>query len=490
MSSFLLRNVREAFTREVLDARITDGRIDLASRISPDIGDEVVDAEGRWLVPGLWDAHVHFDQWAQARSRLDLAGTKSPEAVTRLVGDALAHDSGHGVFFGFGYRASEWSRQATVAELDAVTGSRPVALVSGDMHNGWLNSAAMTLVGAPPRDTPFDEDDWFPLFGRLEPWAPDPESAVRDAMKAAAAKGVVGIVDLEFAANHDVWVRRSQNADTKLRVRTGVYPDLVHTVLERGLASGDVLDERGMVRMGPLKIISDGSLGTRTAHCCEPYLGADEMAHPRGVQNVDPQELVRLLGIARSGGLDVALHALGDAAVSHALDAFQITGSRGSIEHAQVVRWEDIDRMSGLGITASVQPAHLLDDRDVMDRLWADRADRSFAFRAMLDRGVRLALGSDAPVAALDPWLAMAAAVYRSGDGRPPWNQQEALSPREALAASTDGVDRLRSGDRGDVLLLDSDPFGGATSEEAARNLSGMRVAATFVDGRPTHWDF
>lgn len=488
MDSFFLRTVRDPFGGDIFDARIAHGRIEWGHGLEPDPEDHVVDADGRWLVPGLWDAHAHFDQWAQARSRLDLSGTPSPAAVTQAVGEALKQDRGGNVFFGFGYRASAWQRQPTVTELDAVSGNRPVVLVSGDMHNGWLNSAAMTLLGVPPRDGIFNEDDWFPLFAKLEPLAPDPEAAVRDAARAAAARGVVGMVDLEFAANHDAWVRRSGQSEPLLRVRTGVYPDLLDDVLDRGLASGDALDESGLIRMGPLKIISDGSLGTRTAHCCEPYVGAEDLDHPRGVQNVPPEELNRLLDLAHQGGLDVALHALGDAAVGLALDAFESVGARGSVEHAQVVRPDDLDRMARLGITASVQPAHLIDDRDAMDRLWPDRADRIFAFRTMLDRGVRLAMGSDAPVAPLDPWLAMAAAVHRSGDGRPPWHQEEAITPREAFAASTDGVDRIRSGDAADVLLLDADPFARATSDDAARTLAEMSVAATFVAGRPTHW--
>lgn len=489
MISYLLRHVRDAATGAIVDARLADGRVDLGPSIEPRPSDEVVDADGRWLIPGLWDAHVHFDQWAVSRSRLDLRGTATVDAVTRIVGEAvLENPEDEAVIFGFGYRASVWPRQPTVAELDAVTGARPAILISGDMHNGWLNSAALALVGVSGIDGLIDEDRWFPLFAKIEPHVPDTASAVRDAMQAASARGVVGIVDLEFAANHDVWPERLAGEPAPFRVRTGVYPDRVDEVLARGLTSGDALDEHGLVRMGPLKIISDGSLGTRTAHCCDPYLDAADLTNARGVQTVPAPELRRLLGLARGSGLDVALHALGDAAVGEALDAFERTGARGSIEHAQVIRWEDIDRLARAGLTASVQPAQLLDDRDVMDRLWADRAERCFALRTMRDRGVTLAMGSDAPVAPLDPWLAMAAAVHRSADGREAWHPEQSLTAREALAASTDGINRIRTGDAADVVLVDRDPFAGATPEESARNLADMPVAATFVGGRATHW--
>ncbi len=106
--------------------------------------------------------------------------------------------------------------------------------------------------------------------------------------------------------------------------------------------------------------------------------------------------------------LTVAIHAIGDAAADQALSAFEATGARGSIEHAQLIRREDAKRMAAAGMIASVQPAHLLDDRDLTERLWPDKCERCFALRWLLDEGVTLAMGSDAPVAALDPWLAMA----------------------------------------------------------------------------------
>jgi predicted amidohydrolase YtcJ len=243
--------------------------------------------------------------------------------------------------------------------------------------------------------------------------------------------------------------------------------------------------------MGPLKIISDGSLNTRTAYCCEPYVDARDGDRRAGLQNYDSAELTTLLERAGANGLEVAVHAIGDAAVQVALAAFDATGARGGIEHAQLIRREDIRWMAALGLRASVQPAHLLDDRDVTAVCWADRADRCFPFASLAAAGVELALGSDAPVAALDPWLAMAAAVHRSADDREPWNPGEALTSSQALAASTDAQRTLAVGSRGDVVLLDDDPLRELdTSAAAAAHLTGIRVAATVLAGRPTHLAF
>jgi hypothetical protein len=480
---------------ELVDIRITAGTVtEVAPGLAPQSGELVVEAAGRWAVPGLWDHHVHLAQWAQTRTRLDLSGTTSAAQVVRIVGDHLARLPAQGsrLLVGQGFRSAAWQVQPTVAELDAVTGSHRVILISGDGHNGWLNSPALGYLGLPPRSTPLDENDWFPVYSRLGelPETLDGlEDAYRQVVAAAAARGVVGVVDVELAANYLAWPRRFAAGIDQLRVRAATYPDRLEEVIAAGHRTGDVLPGGGgLLTMGPLKIISDGSLNTRTASCCEPYAEAALLEFPRGKQNHSLDELVALLRRADGAGLEIALHAIGDAAVETALDAFAATAARGSIEHAQLVRLADLPRMAALGVRASVQPAHLLDDREVAHRYWPDRSERCFAFRSMVDAGVELALGSDAPVAPLDPWLAMAAAVHRSGDGQDPWNGAEALTAAQALAASTDGRTTITAGSRGDVVLLDHDPLApGDRTAGIARYLRNVGVAATLLAGRPTH---
>jgi predicted amidohydrolase YtcJ len=153
--------------------------------------------------------------------------------------------------------------------------------------------------------------------------------------------------------------------------------------------------------------------------------------------------------------------------------------------------------MAALGVTASVQPAHLLDDRDATETIWPGHGAQAFRLRDLLDAGVGLALGSDAPVSPLDPWLAMAAAVHRSADERPAWHPSQQLQPREALAASTDGITALQVGGRADLVLLEDDgslfadvPLGAdglmvdSAAREAAARLRETDVLATVVAGR------
>ena len=478
-----------------VDVRVRDGVVtDVRPSLAPDPHETVLAADGRWLVPGLWDAHVHFSQWARTLTQLDLAGTDGPEQVTERVAAAVAElaaaDLPAGAVVGYGYRSGTWARQPTVAELDAVSGRHPVALVSGDAHNGWLSSTALALLGLPARTGPLEEAEWFAVLPRLGelPTGLDPLDGVRTAARQAAALGVVGIGDMEWEPGHLRWPARIAAGVTQLRVRTATYEPDLDGVLAAGLRTGDRLDPGGLVEMGPLKVIFDGSVNTRTAWCCEPYAGS--AGSWRGTLNVTPERLVALAAQARAAGLDVALHAIGDAAVSAALDAVEQSGARGSIEHVQLLAPADVPRFAALGVRASVQPAHLLDDRDLSIALWPSAQERCFALRSLIDAGATLALGSDAPVARLDPWLAMAAAVHRSADERSPWTPSEALTPLQALAASVDGAGTVASGSRGDLALLDHDPLApAADTQSAAEQLRRVRVAAAVVGGRVTHPD-
>jgi predicted amidohydrolase YtcJ len=169
------------------------------------------------------------------------------------------------------------------------------------------------------------------------------------------------------------------------------------------------------------------------------------------------------------------------------LDAFAVTGASGSVEHAQLLRHVDVPRFASHGVTASMQPHHLVADRDPAGVLWADRTDRLYLARSILDAGGKLALGSDAPVSPPDPWLAIATAVHRSGDGRPGWHPEQSLTPREALAASVDGQ-RVVPGARGDLVVLGADPVAeDADPATTAARLRAMGVRATVCAGRVTH---
>jgi predicted amidohydrolase YtcJ len=488
VADFVLRNVRVVELGRgrgwvgPVDVFIEQGTVrEIGHGLDHPAGIEEYDAQGRWAIPGLWDAHVHLAQWTARRDRLDLAGTLSPAEALARVGDWLA--SHPGPMVARGHRTGLWAEQPTVAALDAIAPDAPVVLIAGDAHHAWLNSRALAALGLPDREGVVAENEWYEAYTRIETVVePDvsPE-AYRRTLDQAAALGITGLVDLERGQTAADWEPR----DSPVRVRVATYADGLDDVIAAGLRSGDVLPgSPGTITMGPLKIISDGSLNTRTAWCCEEYADGSGAGAP----NQTTEELTALLDLAHTNGLEVATHAIGDLALTEALAAYDITGASGSIEHAQLVRRDALPAMARLGLRASVQPAHLLDDRDLTELCWPDRAGRCFAFRWMVEAGVQLALGSDAPVSPLDPWLAIAAAVHRSADDRPPWHPEQALTVREALAASVDGQRSVHSGMRADLVLLDADPLAPAddTAEQAAR-LRAMPIALTLVDGEVVH---
>jgi predicted amidohydrolase YtcJ len=487
MSSLLLRQVRVVplggpAAADPVDVLVQDGLIAEVGSAGGLHRGPAVEGDGRWLMPGLWDAHVHLGQWALAGRRLDLSQTSSPEEVLAIVARS-AQDRSAGdrrPIVGMGHRAGIWARQVTVAELDAVSGQVPVALINSDCHHGWLNTAALNAVGLARRDTVVAEAEWFAAYPLVATVLEDPPAPAdyQKVLREAAANGVVGLVDFEFGAPWSDWTKRWHEGCDLLRIRWSPYPDQLDSVRAAGLRSGAGLpgaDDR--LSVGSLKIISDGSLGTRTAWCYEPYADTGGFGAP----NQSDGELADMLAAGRRAGLSVATHAIGDRALDAAVRAYAVTGARGSLEHAQVTTSQAIAEMSALGLTASVQPAHLLDDYETTDRVWADKTDRCFTLRSLLDHGVDVALGSDAPVAPLDPWLAIATAVHRRLPGDEPWHPEQAITAAEAIAASVDGR-RIAVGQPGDVALLDFDPL----ASDAA-GLRAMRVALTCVAGRVVH---
>lgn len=445
----------------------------------------VLDAEGGWLMPGLWDHHVHLTQWALSAEREPLDHAGSAAEAARIMASAPVLADGRRV--GTGYRDALWPDEPDRMLLDAATGDIPTYLINADVHSVWLNTAALRREGHDPHGPGvLRELPAFDISRRLNAIDPDRGDAlVAAAARRAAARGIVGLVDLDMAWNEDAWARRLASGFDTLRVRFGIYPAELPRALAEGLRTGDLVrgSTSDLVSVGPFKVITDGSLGTRTAACSHPYAGTDD----HGVMTVPPEELLELMTAATAGGLECAVHAIGDVANTHALDAFAHTGAVGTIEHAQLVAHADLHRFARLGVAASVQPTHAVDDRDVADREWSAQTALPYPLRALADAGAEQRVGSDAPVSDLDPWNAIAAAVYRTNDDRPAWHPEQAVPFDLARAASTErgsGEDAvgIEPGAVADLVLCESDPRTAGAAE-----LRRMRVAATLVAGRVTH---
>lgn len=482
--------------RGQVDLLIRGGYIDQiapAGAIEAREGVDEFDVDGRVLAPGLWDEHVHLGSWAEYRRRISLESARSAREAAELMaaGSRAAKASAQTeVLIGAGFRDGLWPDDKTAALLDGFSAEQPWVLWSIDLHSVWLNTAAAQMLGyqrALPEGV-LRERDAFGLAETLASTDGDRRDQwVSDALAAASARGVVGIVDFDFDDNHANWQRRRIGRDDwGTRVDYAVYPDYLEAAIARGDYTGKQVAPG--VGVGFLKVITDGSLNTRTAYCAQPYRGIAGEEH--GAMNYSVDELEALMSRGKQAGFSAAFHAIGDEANRVVLDLFDSVGVSGRIEHAQLLREGDFSRFAALGVTASVQPQHAVDDRDVADHYWGDRTDRVIAIKSLLDAGAHVVFGSDAPVSALDPLAQVAAAVTRTGDHRRPWVNDQRIGVRQALRASM--RHDIAVGEPADVIVLGADPLWleqafATDSARLARALRELPVELTVVDGRVTH---
>ena len=532
-------HVRAGVSAEALLQR--DGRVAAvgsASDLAREAGRaERVDLRGGLMVPGWFDAHVHFMWWGFQMAEVDLRAAATTEAALATV-EARAAELPKGQWLTGGrFDKNRWGRWPTAAELDRVTGDRPTVLRSRDGHSRWLNTAALraaaiTAATKPPaggailRDargepTGIVQERANELADRAVPTVSEAEcqAALARAQEEALRRGVTGVESLEQASSYAAFRRAHDRGRLAVRVVMGIphrslgssgpiltpAPPQIRdggagtvraangrfdfeSAIETGMRSGDG-DE--WLRLGHVQFFTDGALGSQTAALEEPYEGSED----RGILTFDPLELRADVARAAAAGLAVAIHAIGDQAVRVALDAIAPTrvttpGLRQRVEHVQLVREEDLGRFGALGIVASMQPIHATSDRDLADRYWGPRrTPRAYPWRTLLERGTILAFGSDAPVEPIDPLLGLHAALTRRRPTDPEaWFPSQRLTLDEALDAYSAGAAYATAGerdwgtlDRGmrcDATVLDRDL---ATLHED--ELLEAKVRATITDG-------
>lgn len=244
-ADLLLASVRQPGEAALLDIRVSGGvitHVGPAGQVPRDI--PVVDLAGRFAIPGLWDEHVHMTQWSLAANRVDLSKAESAREAVEAVQTRLSGASPNRTLVGVGFRDAVWADVPSLEMLDAATHHLPTALLSHDLHCVWLNSAAASMYGVEVDASGLlREDAAFAVtreLGRLPDEVVDPW--VRDAGRAAAARGVVGIVDFEMTWNRDVWLRRVAGGFGSLRVDAGVYPDDLQRAAAAGMHTGQELD--------------------------------------------------------------------------------------------------------------------------------------------------------------------------------------------------------------------------------------------------------
>jgi predicted amidohydrolase YtcJ len=470
-----------------------------------------------FALPGLIDAHVHLAELGAVGEQIDLRGVDSLDEVARRVRAWLEAKPGDSWITGRNWDQSLWPGGAfpTAAVLDAVAPHRPVWLRRVDGHAGWANSEAMRRAQitaetqAPPdgqvrrdaegRPTGVFIDGAMGLVGRVIP------GPTRADLERRILAGQAQVLEAGLTAVHDAGVSRLEaeayrDLDRAGRLKLRVY----------GMANPPEGGEVAFVSHPPrtaqpdarfelraIKLFIDGAMGSRGGLLFEPY--SDDPGN-KGLLLIDPQVLEAATIEALRHGWQVGTHAIGDRGNALVLDAFaaarravpEVKDPRLRIEHAQVVRRSDVPRFAALGVIASMQPSHAIDDMRWADaRLGPERVAGAYAWRWFLDAGVPLAFGSDVPVEVANPFYGIYAALTRQDEtGHPPggWHPDQKLTLDETLRAFTAGaafaafaedrLGRLRPGMRADVTVVDRDLF-----QVAPRDLLPARVLMTVVEG-------
>jgi predicted amidohydrolase YtcJ len=483
---------------------------------------KVIDAGGKLLLPGFNDAHVHFVSGGLQLESVQLNdATSKQEFVRRIAAQAKKTPKGEWIQGG-DWDETKWSPLSlpTKELIDPVTPDNPVFVSRYDGHSALANSAALRLAGItsqtpdPPGGVIVRDAQGNPT-GDLKDAATDivfkvipPLSheqrlrGVRRALEYAASLGVTSVQNMDpDYADIAAYAELLQNGELTTRIYAAPLIDQVDDQVKIGIrhAFGGPF-----LRIGAVKAFADGSLGSRTAYFFEPF--TDEPGnHGLLGEEMQPLSLMRdRMMKADAAGLQICTHAIGDQAISIVLDLYADvvkahgeTDRRLRVEHAQHMAAKDFDRFAQLGVIASVQPYHAIDDgRWAESYIGRDRASRTYAFRTFLNHGVHLAFGTDWDVAPLNPLSTIYAAVTRATlDGKNPngWFPEQKLTVGEAVEAYTMGSayaefqenvkGSITPGKLADMVVLSDDIF----SVDPAK-IRDMKVLKTIVGGKVI-WD-
>ena len=478
---------------------------------------------GELAMPGIIDAHLHFQGAALAAEQVDLTTARTIDEALVRIAEAAKRISPPGWILGGGWDQRRFGAWPTAAALESVAAGRLVALRAFDHHALWASAAALAAAGIDSATVDPDggvirrdgagAPDGILLENAggvvLDLVPPPDDEALRRAIRNYGLEllrlGVVGAHDP--ASLHadpenralDIYAELAENDELPVRIRACVRADGLENAITRRLRSGGALGaaDRSRLSFGWLKLFADGTLGSKTAALIDPIEGGPD----RGLFLTPPARLAELAMQAADAGIATMIHAIGDAACRFALDALAPTAARvpfmPRVEHVQLLDTADRARFKALGIAASVQPVHLREDAETARRDWGDRAESNgYTWRSLLDAGATLAFGTDAPVEPADPWPGIAISVLRRDPSWGPsveaYGPDQAITLDEALRAATVGVaatardplgGRLIPGSSADLIVLPAAPRESASASDRAAAFAEVRPRLVLLGG-------
>jgi predicted amidohydrolase YtcJ len=483
----------------------------------------VLDMQGGTVLPGLVDSHTHAGELGASLERISLVGVSTEdEAIARVEARAKATPKGEWLI-GWGWDEGAWAnRYPDMARLSEAVPDHPVYLRGLHGFAVWGNRMAFERAGitaateAPPGGEIRKDAGGAPsgillnrATGLLDKALPPTTLAslkadIGDGLRTMAASGFVGVHEAGVSSD-ELEAFEALNRDKQLPLRVYVLLSARDAALSRAwLAKGPDRTAVGMLTTRSVKAYYDGALGSRGARLLEDY---SDMAGHRGVSGGDYGFDQTLVADMMKRGFQVAIHAIGDAGNRETLDFIAsveqadpaVTGGRHRIEHAQVLHPDDIPRFARLGVVASMEPPHAVEDKAwAEDRLGAERVRHAYAWRSLRRAGAALALNSDLPGSDHDIFYGLHAAITRRGkDKQPPagWYPEENLTPEEALRGYTtwaayaafeeNETAQLAVGRRADLTIMDIDPL--AVGESDPGRLLTGKILWTIVSGAIVH---
>jgi len=476
-----------------------------------------LNVNGRTLLPGLTDAHIHLEEYAFAQQKVDCETQSQLECLERVAARIRDAQPGEWIM-GHGWNQNNWAEgYGSAQQLDQISPNNPVFLTHKSLHSAWVNSITLQLAG-------IDRNTSNPEGGRIshqENGDPDgilyeaavnliysivPEpspiqiaQAFRSMFPMLWKVGLTGVHDFDSRRCLSALQILHQAHELKMRVVKGIPLEQLPATIDLGLHTGFGDD---MLRLGPVKLFADGALGPQTAAMLEPY---EDDPQNHGILMLGAGELYEYSRRAVENGLSLAVHAIGDRANREVLNAYaqlrqferslhpqEKSQLQHRIEHVQVLHPDELSRFAELNIIASMQPIHATSDMRMADRYWGKRSAYAYAWRSLLSHGACLIFGSDAPVESPNPFWGIYAAVTRHrADGSPSaegWYAEQRVNLPEAIHAYTTGpafavnmenrLGRLVPGYLADLIILNQDPYSCPPEE-----LLNIRPVATMVGG-------
>ncbi|REL35064.1 amidohydrolase [Thalassotalea euphylliae] len=498
----------------------TDDKIDNVYATKPsgiNSSVKLIDGQGNTLLPGLIDAHGHVLNYGLSLMQVDLVNSKSEQEAVARVKAYRDKNPEQRWIQGRGWNQVQWpvDQFPTAASLDKLFPNTPVFLGRIDGHAGWANSKAMALAGitketkAPVGGEIIKDSQGKPtgifidyamnlITDKIPPLSKAEQKRVLvKAMKALAEVGLTSVHDAGVTAEHiELYQELAQDKQMPIRVNAMLY--LPSPDWQQKLDDGQYASDDHFFQFNSVKIQSDGALGSRGAALHEDY---SDQPGTKGILLHKDKDLANYIKTAMAKGYQVNTHAIGDHANTLTFDHYakliEQSGSqkmRHRIEHAQVLRLDDIPKFAKLNVIASIQATHATSDKNMAQgRIGKERLKGAYAWRSLLNAGARIANGSDFPVEPTNPFYGLHASITRQDRNNQPlggWISEEALTTEETLKSFTIDaayaghqepmLGSLEAGKQADFILIKEDLF----SQEPS-TIWQNKVLATWVAGKP-----